>query len=535
MGIIDKITEKQNKELFIKENIKKVYKDSNRPWVIGYSGGKDSTVVTQLIYEALIELHLEKYPLKNKVYIISSDTMVENPLVGNSIQASIDSINNAAQKDGISACLSAQMVYPSIEQTFWVNIFGRGYPVPNQTFRWCTDRLKITPANQFIIDKASTFGEVIVVIGVRKGESSSRDIIIKKNEIEGNLLMRHTSLANAYTFAPIMEFDVNDVWNYLLNNTSPWGDESTNQNLYQMYSDSTDGECPLIIDEATKNSAGSCGNSRFGCWTCTVVSVDKSLTGFIKTGKEPWLKELLDYRNKLAWGRDNRNNRSKIRNNGSFYFVDLKTDETNVIIPAKNDRKKSLINIKVLNNTDFVTDDNDLKYKLVEEVNLMQYLKDNKVDLKNTLDYEIIIKRNDGNYSWFGLGPYTIDYRLSMLKELIQIEKKVNQELITIDEIMQIASLLNSKEPIEMYNEIHDNLINDKIIDESIVFTPDDMKLLEDICSNNGVDNELLTDLINLEIKNRGVKTRYKINDKVKSILESDRTYLTPMEAEYED
>ncbi|MCB1193045.1 MAG: hypothetical protein H7A23_12965 [Leptospiraceae bacterium] len=32
-------------------------------------------------------------------------------------------------------------------------------------------------------------------------------------------------------------------------------------------------ECPLVIDDTTP----SCGNSRLGCWTCTVIDQDKSM------------------------------------------------------------------------------------------------------------------------------------------------------------------------------------------------------------------------------------------------------------------
>ena len=42
----------------------------------------------------------------------------------------------------------------------------------------------------------------------------------------------------------------------------------------------------------------SCGNSRFGCWTCTVVDKDKTMESM--SGTDKWLKPLLKYRNFLA-------------------------------------------------------------------------------------------------------------------------------------------------------------------------------------------------------------------------------------------
>ena len=61
------------------EEIKYVYKSDNRPWIIGYSGGKDSTTVTLLTYEMLKLLSPEERT--KKVYVISSDTLIENPLI----------------------------------------------------------------------------------------------------------------------------------------------------------------------------------------------------------------------------------------------------------------------------------------------------------------------------------------------------------------------------------------------------------------------------------------------------------------------
>ena len=55
------------------------------------------------------------------------------------------------------------------------------------------------------------------------------------------------------------------------------------------------GECPLVVDDKT----ASCGNSRFGCWVCTVVNKDKSMEAMIDSGEE-WMSPLLDYRDWLS-------------------------------------------------------------------------------------------------------------------------------------------------------------------------------------------------------------------------------------------
>ena len=114
-----------------------IYSDDS-PWVVGYSGGKDSTVVVQLVFEALKELPPEK--LHKKIYVISSDTLVETPLIIQSINQTLRKVQEKALELGLP--IETHKVKPVVEQSFWYNIIGKGYPSPNQQFRWCTDRLK---------------------------------------------------------------------------------------------------------------------------------------------------------------------------------------------------------------------------------------------------------------------------------------------------------------------------------------------------------------------------------------------------------
>ena len=178
-----------------------------------------------------------------------------------------------------------------------MNLIGRGYPAPSKTFRWCTERLKIDPANQFISDRVTEHGEVVVVLGVRKSESATRAQVMNLHRIKGSVLSRHSSLANAFVYTPIEDFSVDDVWTYLLQVPSPWG--SNNRDLATLYRNAQAGECPLVVDTTTP----SCGNSRFGCWVCTVVTKDKSMEAMIDSGEE-WMQPLLDYRDTLAETQD---------------------------------------------------------------------------------------------------------------------------------------------------------------------------------------------------------------------------------------
>ena len=151
------------------EEIKYVYKSDDRPWVIGYSGGKDSTTVVELVYKMLLGLDPEDR--HKNVYIVSSDTLIENPLIKIYLSKMNDLLGQAADRDGLP--IKSAMVTPPPNNSFWANVIGRGFPTPrmNGTFRWCTDRLKINPSGEYIQRVIDDEGkEVVVLLGVRKAE-----------------------------------------------------------------------------------------------------------------------------------------------------------------------------------------------------------------------------------------------------------------------------------------------------------------------------------------------------------------------------
>lgn len=283
-----------------------LYDDNPRPWIIGFSGGKDSTMLLQLVWNALKKVPSEL--LTREVYIICNDTMVENPHIVDFINRTLANINVAASEQSMPFIVRQTM--PRLEETFWVNLLGRGYPAPNNTFRWCTERLKINPTTQFIKSKIDERGEVIILLGTRSAESSNRARSIKKHAVKGQRLRKHV-LPNAYVYAPIKDIETNEVWQYLQQVPPPWG--GTNKELVTLYRNANSGDCPLVIDDTTP----SCGQSRFGCWVCTVVKKDKSMEGLILNGEE-WMYPLLDLRDELADGRNVRENREIFRRHNRF-------------------------------------------------------------------------------------------------------------------------------------------------------------------------------------------------------------------------
>ena len=300
------------------EEIKYVYLSDNRPWVIGYSGGKDSTTVVELVYKMLLGLK-ETERMKN-VYIVSSDTLIENPLIKLYLEKMNKMLGEAAKRDGLP--IKSCMVTPPANNSFWANVIGKGFPTPrmNGTFRWCTDRLKINPSGEYIKKIIRDEGnEVVVLLGVRKAESIARKRRIEGRELANRLLNRHETIQDAYVYNPIVELTTDDVWDVLLKcdgGKTPWG--SDNSELVALYADADSGECPFAGISKAGGQTQSCGNSRFGCWVCTVVKEDKSLNGFIRSGHRE-LIPLAEFRTWLMSIRNLDEMREKKRRNGTVY------------------------------------------------------------------------------------------------------------------------------------------------------------------------------------------------------------------------
>lgn len=291
----------QTKDLYLSDDI---------PWVLGYSGGKDSTAILQLVWQALLELAEEKKAHK-KVHVISTDTLVENPIVALWVTRSLKQMEAAVKDQGIP--LEPHRLTPAVNDRFWVNLIGRGYPAPRYKFRWCTDRLKISPSNNFIKSVVQKNGEAILVLGTRKAESSTRAATMEVYENRADNTRRAAGLTvnkeldRVWVYTPIADWSNDDVWQYLMQVKNPWGFK--NQELLTMYQGATeDGECPLVVDKSTP----SCGDSRFGCYVCTMVGEDKSMAAMIQNDAEKeWMLPLLNLRNEIDVNDSNKDKKSE--------------------------------------------------------------------------------------------------------------------------------------------------------------------------------------------------------------------------------
>ncbi|GAB6150347.1 DNA phosphorothioation system sulfurtransferase DndC [Clostridium novyi] len=486
----------------ILEEMKMVYKNDNRPWVIGYSGGKDSTTVVQLAFMMLESLSPEER--HKNVYIVSSDTLIENPIVLGYLKLNSQLINDGAKAKGLP--LYTHIVHPDYNNTYWTNIIGKGLPTPTSIrFRWCTERLKIKPSNTFIENKVKENGEVVVLLGVRKSESIARGIRIKNREIEGYLLTPHVTLQNTYVYNPIVDLSTDDVWDILLDNNgkTPWN--TNNQDLFKLYTGADGGECPFTV--TNDKETPSCGNSRFGCWICTVVNKDKSLTGFIENGEE-WLQPLLDFRTWILNIRNKHEYRMKYRRDGNHYY-----------------KKLYLSTLPLLNNytlnDDYIFSNQSSQYYLD--------LKNSKSSIKNgtilpstdkdkiylellpltdnlQIDSSKIYSDDKGDFiNVIGYGPFNFKARKLILKKLLEVQKLINEEyeieLITKEELESIDKIWDEEEDltrrtlVDLYYEVmQERLPWDEF--KKPIFDNDTLNEIVTLCKKHNIDQDLVNKLL---------------------------------------
>ena len=462
----------------IYEEVREVYLGDQRPWILGFSGGKDSTCMVQLVWNALSALPADR--LGKRIHVISSDTRVESPVVAGQIRAAHAMMEGAAAGSGLP--ISASIVRPPTEDTFWSCLLGRGYPAPTNLFRWCTDRLKVSNADRFIREQVSRYGEAVAVLGTRKDESGSRGQLMNMYEIEGSRLSRHSKLAQTYVYTPLRDFTSKDVWNYLLQHKSPWG--ASNRDLLAMYRDANAAECPLVVDASTP----SCGGTRFGCWTCTVVESDESLRNTVENGAE-WMEPLLELREELK-----------------------ATQE-----PARRRQVRQLKRrtgqMKLIDDARRVTFERRMRESMGEEEG-----------------------EEDGAdpHSKLVPGPYTLEFCAQFLEKLLLAQEKVRRdgpdpsiELISDDEVHEIQRIWRAER-----GDWRDTAygVYERATGRRLGAPGEDMggpgaaeqEVLEEVCARHGVPALLVSRLLNAEHESRGLAGRSGVYRRINRVLSEE-------------
>jgi DNA sulfur modification protein DndC len=427
------------------------------PWVVGYSGGKDSTAALQLIWYAV-----SKLPKKKRfkpVYVISTDTLVENPIVALWVHYSLKEMKKAAVEQDVP--ITSHRLTPEVPDRFWVNLIGRGYPAPRPKFRWCTSRLKINPSNHFINNMIRQNGQVILVLGTRKAESSVRAANMKKHEKSSTReqLSTNASLPNSWIYTPLADWTNDDVWLYITQVKNPWNYD--NKALLNMYRGATaDGECPLVVDTSTP----SCGDSRFGCYVCTMVEQDKSMQAMIQNDDEKrWMLPLMELRNR---------------------WLDVKTDRKERDFRRMNGALK-IISGRLVHGP----------YKQVYREKLLAAL----------LEAQEAVQKN---------GPSEVkNLELITHDDLEEIRRLWVMEKHEIEDNLP-----------KIYQRVMGKTYQGKRLNEHQIFQPEDIALLKDLCQQEGDDEkihfQLIRELLHIEQQHRTMARRAGLYDALDHALE---------------
>lgn len=336
----------------IRQNIAEEYLSETQhcPWIVTFSGGKDSTLVAHLVFDML--LSLPPMLRTRQVFFVSNDTLVESPLVVKHMRQSLAEILRAAEIFRLP--VSGDITVPKLQDTFWTLLIGKGYPTPNRSMRWCTDRLKIQPTSSYILQKVNENGKAIIVLGVRKDESATRKASIESHQnLENSNLTPHSDLKNALVYRPIADLSTDDVWEFLAANDPPWG--GTHNGLIKLYREAAGGECPIVLSQEEAPGC-STNSSRFGCWTCTVVNKDRSLQGFVDAGKTEF-SPLIEYRDWLVDIRNKPEYRQAERRNGKLTFKSGKHIPGPFTIKARQEMLAKLLDVQAAFGEELISQD----------------------------------------------------------------------------------------------------------------------------------------------------------------------------------
>lgn len=516
-------------------NTQDLYLSDTLPWVVGYSGGKDSTATLQLIWKAIAALPVDKR--SKPIHVISTDTLVENPVVAIWVTNSLLAMQKAATEQKMP--IIPHRLTPKLEDRFWVNLIGRGYPAPRPLFRWCTSRLKINASNTFITELANNQGEAILVLGSRKAESQARDKVLARYENSTRELLSRNADANldrVWVYTPVSTWTSDDVWEYLIENENPW--DYDNIELFHIYRGATpDAECPLVVDKSTP----SCGDSRFGCFVCTMVSEDKSMQAMIQNDEDRrWMMPLLNFRNEYLKTEGDRGLREFTKMGGGLQLQFLSVKSGGRTAPS---RPGKVVSEKVVRRLS-TTSDGEEGYPMPNRKVLVLETRVVEVDgVKRETTYKI------EKIATLVHGPYTQNYREAMLEALLRAQETIRNNLpesisefsiITPEELEEIRRIwvIQKREFEDSVPDIYFRATGKAYpipeLDETTPFRPEDIRLLRDVCMDMAIDSpqsgpldskqllfNVLRNQLGIQHSYRGAVRRVGLHGELEDMLET--------------
>jgi DNA sulfur modification protein DndC len=298
-------------------------------------------------------------------------------------------------------------------------------------------------------------GEAILVLGTRKAESSGRRSRMERTEAARirEKLSPNESLPNSLVYSPIEDWSNDDVWLFLMQQENPWGYD--NRDLLSMYRGaSADNECPLVVDTSTP----SCGDSRFGCWVCTLVDKDKSMSAMIQNDEEKeWMLPLLELRDELDVA-DDRHLRDFRRMSGQ---VQLFHDRP---IPGPYTA--------------------EARHRWMERLlEAQRWIRDEGPDHVQNLE---LITRDE----------------LRMIRRLWVVDKKEIEDALP-----------------RIYERVMGEAYFDGPIDDQLVISSEDLEILREVCGGEDLHYQLVRDLLEVERRYKSMARRSGLFEEMEKVF----------------
>ncbi len=252
------------------------YGSSYRHWAAAFSGGKDSSATVTVLYHLI---KTGRVPAPETLTILYADTRMELP----PLHYSAMQIMANFERQGVKT----QVVLPAMDDRFMVYMFGRGVPPPSNTFRWCTQQIKIEPMLDALKALRDEAGEKFLMLtGVRLGESAARDqriaISCGKNGAEcgQGWFQEATPEAVADTLAPLLHWRVCHVWDWLTVHAPD--DGFATYEIAKVYGSLEEGQAE--------------NDTRTGCAGCNLASRDRALDNVLSYPEWSYLHPLKELR-----------------------------------------------------------------------------------------------------------------------------------------------------------------------------------------------------------------------------------------------
>ena len=232
-------------------------------WEVGFSGGKDSTLLLHLLVEFLEDrVGKPGARLPKAIYVVYEDTLLELPPIRRYAHKVLADLA-AYSRELLGGLVKTVIVRPSEGEDFFSMMIDRGYPAPHYRFRWCVRVLKVKPMRSFL-SELSARGKVVMLTGIRADESYFRSRVVRRRASRrGRWLLK---------VAPLLAWREEQVFAFLRQAKQPW-----NSHDYSLL---------LRIYGQLGREEGGRG-VRYGCWACTVVRREKALYRLEEAGLCP--------------------------------------------------------------------------------------------------------------------------------------------------------------------------------------------------------------------------------------------------------